>query len=277
MSVPLVSAQWLFEQLENPKLVILDASPSSNKSNLVPEFTSIKIKGARIFDSENVFVDSEKEVPNMFPTEEKFTKECQRLGINNDSLIVVYDNLGIYMSPRVWWMFKSMGHKNIAVLDGGLSAWKKLNFPYEDYNQAKVSKGNFIASYQENYVKEASFILKNIKTETCAVVDARSTGRFLGELPEPRENMQSGHIPNSKNIPFRNVLNNGFMKPKDELKMVFKEVLDEKKPLVFTCGSGVTACIILLASELISDTEKYLYDGSWVEWGLGSKYPIEKS
>lgn len=272
----LVSAQWLFEHFNNPDLVILDCSPATNKSNLIPEFTSIKIKGAKIFDTENVFVDSNNKVPNMFPSEEKFTSECQKLGINSTSIIVVYDNLGIYMSPRVWWMFKTMGHKNIAVLDGGLSAWKKLEYSTEKYQQALSIKGNFIASYQKQHVYNATFLLNNIKTQTCQVIDARSTGRFLGELPEPRENMQSGHIPNAKNIPHASVLENGFMKPKEELKIIFNEVLELQKPLIFSCGSGVTACIILLASELISATPKSLYDGSWVEWGLGNTYPVEK-
>lgn len=276
MHTPLVSCQWLFDQFNNPDLIILDCSPASNKSNLIPEFTSIKIKGARIFDTENIFVDTENEVPNMFPSEEKFTKECQKLGINNKSIIVVYDNLGIYMSPRVWWMFKTMGHNNVSVLDGGLSAWKHLKFPSEKYKQETFTKGNFKAVYQSNYVYNASFMLKNITSKACDVVDARSSGRFLGELPEPRKNMQSGHIPNAKNIPFRTVLENGFMKPKEELKKIFNEVLQSNKPLIFSCGSGVTACIILLASELISETPKSLYDGSWVEWGLGNKFPVDK-
>ena len=135
---PVVTATWLFENIENPNLVILDASPRENKSNLVPEFTNIQIKGARQFDMERVFLDKENPIPNMIPDEKVFEEACRKLGINNNSLIVVYDNLGVYTSPRVWWMFKTMGHSQIAVLDGGLSAWKNENLPTEPIQKTKL-------------------------------------------------------------------------------------------------------------------------------------------
>jgi thiosulfate/3-mercaptopyruvate sulfurtransferase len=272
----LVSVQWLKENLNNPNLILLDASPKTNKSKIVPKFTDIQIPNTRKFDTENVFVDTSNPVPNMFPSPTNFEEECQNIGVNSNSIIVVYDNLGVYMSPRVWWMFKTFGHKNIAVLNGGLSAWVEAGFETENIISRKFSKGNFKATYKSKNIADATFILKNIQSKEVVVIDARSEGRFYGSLPEPRENMQSGHIPNALNVPFKKVLKNGQLKSSLELEKVFSEIPIKNKDLIFSCGSGVTACILLLASEQINSNKHVLYDGSWSEWGLGNKFPVEK-
>ena len=264
---PLVNVDWLEENLKDPNLIILDASPETNVSGLIAEYLGIQIKDARHFDLKNVFCDKESEIPNMIPNSEVFTEECQKLGIKNNSKIVVYDNLGIYTSPRVWWMFKVMGHENIAVLNGGLSAWKNKNLPCESTNNlyTNYQKGDFTAFYNADLVKDAQFLLHNIETKECLVIDARSKDRFYGETPEPRENMKSGHIPRSINLPFEHVLKNGCYLPREDLKTIYKSLNINNESLIFTCGSGITACIVLLALEFISSNKKAIYDGSWAE------------
>jgi len=273
---PLVSVTWLSEQLNNPNLVILDVSLETNVANIEVEHPNIQIKGARYFDLKGTFSDLDNSLPNTLPSPEYFEKEARNLGINNNSIIVVYDNLGIYASPRVWWMFNAMGHKNIAVLNGGLPLWIKNNYPAEPLQQHKIVKGNFTVNYNPNLQKSASQILENISKKEAIVLDARSEGRFCGQIPETRENLKSGHIPSSVNLPFLEVLDNGMYLPKEEIKTIFHKLEITNKPLIYTCGSGLTACILILAAELISEKNNYLYDGSWTEWGQLEGVPIQK-
>lgn len=272
---PIVSVEWLSQNLDIPNLVILDASPKKNVSNLVPKYADIQIKGARVFDMETVFFDKENTLPNMMPSPEVFSEECQKLGINSDSIIIVYDNLGIYTSPRARWMFKAMGHQYVTVLDGGLTNWKDAGFSCEKKNSKVFEKGTFEANYNSELVRDSKYILKNLQNEEVLILDARSEARFLGVNPEPRVGMVSGHIPNSVSFPYSNVLDNGKMKSKAELESLLLNINCSNKKLVFTCGSGITACIILLAVELVNDIEKSLYDGSWSEWGQLDKFPVE--
>lgn len=273
---PLVSVEWLSNNLDIPNLVILDASTLKNKSKLEPEFPGTQIKNAIPFNMETTFYDKKSAIPNMIPSPQVFTEECKKLGINSNSIIVVYDNLGIYTSPRAWWMFKAMGHQYVAVLDGGLSAWKKAGLPWESIvNNKKYELGDFQANYQPELVVDSKTILKNLQNKDFVVIDARSELRFTGSIPEPRVEMASGHIPNSRNVPYALVLENGKMKSKGDIEKAFEVLHLKNEHLIFTCGSGVTACIILLASEFINSNKKSLYDGSWSEWGQLGKFPVE--
>lgn len=273
---PLVSVNWLSQNLNEPNLVILDVSLESNIANIKVEFPGIQIKGARYFDLKRNFSDLESRLPNTLPNPKYFSLACRNLGINNNSIIVVYDNIGIYASPRVWWIFKSMGHKNIAVLDGGLPSWKNKKYPTESIQNRVVPEGNFKAIFNLNLQKKAFQILENIVSKEAILVDARSNERFCGLIPETRKNLKSGHIPHAINLPFLEVLRDGKFLSPNEISTIFKKLKIDKRPKIFTCGSGLTACILILASTLISEDNHFLYDGSWSEWGQLEGVPIFK-
>lgn len=274
MIQPIVSAAWLHSNLEDLNLIILDASFKENQSNIKIDLENIQIKGARFFDIKNTFSDTTNPLPNTIPSLEQFELEARKLGINKNSIVVIYDNLGIYSSPRAWWLFKVMGHQNVAVLDGGLSEWISQKFPVEiKPENSNYSIGNFEATFNPKLVKNKEQILENIQTKEAVLIDARAENRFKGIGDEPRPGLRSGHIPGSINAPYTQLLQNGKFLPKEELVKILKT---DSRPLIFTCGSGVTACIDLIAYELIGTNPKSVYDGSWTEWGQLENLPIEK-
>lgn len=262
MTEPIVSILWLYNHLEDSDLIVLDASPKTDKA----DYENLGIIGARQFDLQNEFSDTSSKLPNTLPSPEQFENSCRKLGINNSSKIVVYDNLGIYVSPRVWWMFKVMGHQNIAVLNGGLPEWVRQGYETVQQKENNIIPGNFKAKFQSEMVKDYDFVSSNVSLQESVLIDARSGGRFEGIAPEPREGLPSGHIPGSLNLPYTDVLENGKFKSREDLSEIFNNLKINEKPLVFSCGSGVTACIILLASEFVLKNNKSVYDGSWTEW-----------
>ncbi|MEP2669315.1 MAG: sulfurtransferase [Cyclobacteriaceae bacterium] len=266
MISPIVSSKWLHENLGNSDLILLDASDMDNKAGLTSEFENQKIRGARYFDLKNTFSDPNGVYPNTFPSEEQFTNGCRSLGINNSSTIIVYDNLGIYSSPRVWWMFKVMGHEKVHVLNGGLPDWVRNGFETVTYYNRETVVGDFTSKLHSARINDIDFIQSNISDQHSLLIDARSEGRFNGTAKEPREGLRSGSIPNSINIPYSSLLTNGKFKPENELLQIYRSSGVDDRPLVFSCGSGVTACIVLLASEMILDNVTSVYDGSWTEW-----------
>lgn len=272
----ILSVDWLKKHLNDPDLVILNASQPENKNPGNAGYYTKQIPKARYFDLNNVFSDKENPLPHMLPDPASFQKECRHLGISADSHIVVYDNTGVYMSPRVWWMFKVMGHRNVSVLNGGMPLWVKKGLPVEAFKIRKYKIGDFLAVFNPKAVSKAEHVLENIQSERALVMDARSAGRFKGTEPEPRAGLPSGHIPKSVNLPFTEVLHEGKFKPREKLKEIFKSLNPENNPVIFTCGSGVTACILYLANELAGKIEKSVFDGSWTEWVHHKDHPIHR-
>ncbi|MGO4913676.1 sulfurtransferase [Leeuwenhoekiella sp. W20_SRS_FM14] len=262
----IVSAAWLYENLKEENLIILDASLGATIDGTQTDLNEKTIPNSRYFDLKANFSDGNAAFPNTLPTVAHFEAECQKLGINTDSKIVVFDNLGVYSSPRVWWMFKAMGHKKVYVLDGGLPEWNAQGFEVEERKGANWETGNFKATLQQELVVSYDEVVANTKNPSFLIVDARSEGRFNGTEPEPRKQLQSGSIPHSVNTPYTEVLENGKFKSKGALQEVFDDTVEQDKDLVFSCGSGLTACIIMLASEIAGQKSKRVYDGSWTEW-----------
>ena len=261
-----VSVDWLNQHLLDKNLILLDASFPKIGEEQNSNSEKITIPGTRFFDLKGNFSDTSSPFPNTIPSKEQFEFESKKLGINQSSRLIVFDNKGIYSSPRVWWMFKVMGHDEVSVLDGGLPEWIRKGFITCKRDIKNYEFGNFKAHLHAIFVKRYEDILNNIISETFTVVDARSEGRFNGTEKEPRPSLKSGNIPNSVNIPFKEVLENGKFKSTSKLKKIFNAKCLDSKDLIFTCGSGLTACIILLASELAYKKSRFVYDGSWTEW-----------
>lgn len=267
----LVSVHWLMKNRSDENIIILDCTLPNQLAKMPITIQSIQIENARFFDIKRKFSDTSNEFPTAYPSKDQFEKECQNLGINNESRIVVYDANGIYSSPRVWWLFKSMGHENVFVLNGGLPEWIHNDFPVEKKNNQFFSKGNFTANSNPHLVRKFEDIFSNLDSKNELIIDVRSKDRFEGIVPEPREGLRSGKIPNSINFPYLQVLKNGKFKDRDALVEIFKPLASIKQPMVFSCGSGITACVVLLASETILKNHKAVYDGSWTEWGAKTK------
>ena len=274
---PLVSVEWLLQNLDAPNLIILDASIQKvGEAKSEPQLMArTQIKDSRFFDLKMKFSDLTSEFPNTMQVPSEFSESARQLGINKNSAIVVYDDLGIYSSPRVWWMFKAMGHPNIAVLNGGLPEWKQKGMPVEKNKIYKGEHGDFTADYNPDLMSDYKDVLNSIKIERTLVIDARSENRFNGTEPEPRVGLRSGHIPNSSNLPYTELIKNGKMIDREKLLENFSKFDAIQDRFVFTCGSGITASILALGAEIAGLHNNAVYDGSWTEWGSITELPIE--
>ncbi|TXD52523.1 MULTISPECIES: sulfurtransferase [unclassified Polaribacter] len=274
---PLVSADWLYKHLNSKNLIVLDATILNVTDKKQQEINTKKqVKGAVFFDIKNIFSDTKSPLPNTVLTPKEFEEKAQIFGIQKNSALVVYDDLGIYASPRVWWMFTLMGFTNIAILDGGFPAWKAQNYPIESPKQRSLPKGDFVVNYQSEKLKYTQDVLKSIENNNSIIADARSKGRFYATEPEPRQDLKTGHIPTAFSLPHSEILENGFMKTKDQLKTIYDTINPTKKDFIFTCGSGITASVLAFGAALIDINNYAVYDGSWTEWGSTNHLPIEK-
>ncbi len=272
----LVSTQWLAAHLKDPDLRVLDASwylPGSKRDPFA-EYQAAHIPGARFFDLDDVS-DHRSDLPHMVPPVEKFMSRMRAIGVGDGHQIVVYDGSGLFSAPRVWWLFKLMGQMDIAVLDGGFPKWQAEGHPVEDLPPILRDR-HMMVRRQNQMVKDVTQVSAASKLGESEIVDARSPGRFYGKDPEPRPGLRAGHIPGSKNVFYKDLLKaDDTMESPDEMRQVFVEAgVDLDKPVITSCGSGVTAAILSLGLTRMGKTDHSLYDGSWTEWGMFPTLPI---
>ncbi|MDR5653031.1 3-mercaptopyruvate sulfurtransferase [Ruixingdingia sedimenti] len=274
----LVSTAWLEAHLKDPDLRVLDASwylPAMGRDARA-EYDAGHIPGARFFDIDEIS-DTRSDLPHMAPPVEKFISRMRAMGVGDGHQVVVYDGMGLFSAARVWWTFRLMGKTDVAVLDGGLPKWKAEGRELEDMPPILRDR-HITVQRQAGLVKDVTQVAAASKLGDHAIVDARPAGRFRGEEPEPRPGLRAGHIPGAKNVPWDAVLNpDGTMKDPAALRALFEGAgADLAKPVITTCGSGVTAAVLNLALERMGHRNHALYDGSWAEWGMYNDLRVEK-
>lgn len=273
---PLKDAQWLIEHIDDPSLRIVDASwnmPASGRNGYA-EYLQRHIPNALFFDIDEHSAISE--LPHMLPSTVEFADAMGKLGISAADNIIVYDSAGLFSAARAWWMFQFFGAQNVAILDGGLPAYRdaggKTQSGLFEHPPCKFEPG-----YSVGKVVDAQDVLQASNSGKTLILDARSHERFTAEVPEPRAGLRSGHIPGSHSLPFTELLNNGKMKSEENLKHVFDAYgITDDTSFITTCGSGVTAAIIALALQCIGKEDVALYDGSWSEWGARDDLPVQQ-
>lgn len=274
----LVSTDWLEAHLKDPDLRVLDASwylPDMGRDPRA-EYAEAHVPGARFFDIDEIS-DTRSDLPHMAPPVEKFMSRMRAMGVGDGHQVVVYDGAGIFSAARVWWTFRLMGKLDVAVLDGGFAKWRAEGRPVEDMPPIARDR-HMTVQRQAHLVKDVTQVAAAAKLGDWQIVDARSAGRFRGEEPEPRPGLRSGHIPGSRNLHYRALLNeDGTMKDPDGLRAAFAGAgVDLQRPVITSCGSGVTAAILNLALERLGHRDHALYDGSWAEWGMYGDLKVAK-
>ena len=277
---PLVTTEWLAGELGAADLVVFDATkylPNENRDGKA-EFLTAHLPGARYFDIDEV-ADIDTDLPHMVPTPGRFAKLMAAMGISNTTRIVFYDQKGLASAARGWWLMGLFGHDNAAVLDGGLPKWVREGRSVEAGAAAVPAPGVFKPDYRATRLRGVGDIIANVTSQAELVVDARAAGRFTGATPEPRAGMRSGHMPGAANLPYTDLLNaDGTFKPVADLRARFAAAgVDGARPVVTSCGSGVTACILTMGLRLAGLPEGAVYDGSWTEWGGRADTAVESN
>ena len=278
MEYPLISVDWLAANLQNSAVKIIDGSwAMPGQVSAFDGFTKGHIPGAVFFDIDAT-ANLESMLPHMAPSAEFFAERMGLLGISENDQVIIYDQAGLFSAARVWWTFKLMGHRNVWVLNGGLPAWRNSNQKIST-DLSKISRQLYRCSDREEIVADANDVKAAIKNVNAEILDARPRDRFLGKVPEPRSGLRRGAMPKAINIPHTCLLDNGFLKSKEALAAIWKEAgLVENRPVITTCGSGITAAVLFLGLTYSGWDKVKVYDGSWVEWGSEdndlSEFPI---
>lgn len=270
-----IDADWLQQRLGSPGVALVDGSwyLPAQKRDAQAEYDAGHIPGAVFFDLDQV-VDPNSDLPHMLPSPEDFARYVGSMGISADDTVVVYDGPGFFSAPRVWWMFRTMGMYQVYILDGGFDRWKAAGRPVTA-EATRIAPCVFHARFDKERVVSLAGMRRIVESGESQIADARSPGRFAGTDPEPRPGLRSGHMPGARNVPSSALSKDGELLSVEELRSVLQDAgLDLTKPVVTSCGSGVTAAAITLALESVGHTDNRLYDGSWTEWGGQQDTPV---
>lgn len=272
-----VAADWLAEHIDDPEIQIIDARmapPGQEERDLNAEYQAGHIPGAVFFDIE-ALSDHTSPLPHMMPRAEAFAVAMRELGVSSDKHLVVYDEGNLFSAPRAWWMLRTFGVEKVSIVAGGLEGWRRDGLPLEQ-GLPELPEGDFDGRVEPLAIKRLTDVLLVSHEGSAQIVDARPAGRFNGQVAEPRPGLRCGHIPGALNVPWTELVINGELKTTDELNEIFaRQGVDFERPIIASCGSGVTAAVVVLALTTLGVNGVSLYDGSWSEWGARTDLPIE--